>query len=446
MYQSLKPHATRSSLKGKAATVLACSRQISYKNNINKEKDETGNDDNSNVLLADALNLLSPKAEVKKTASYKPSLFETLMGEDSNKNIADPYKGLSLPNFETEKHLDRLLKGIFIATDRNKMMNSHSTALISDKKELIEQIKKAESEDSLISIASILNMRNMFTPKTLKYLILSPKLKNLKRLPFDLASLETEFPDWSEEKHVQIRIILLKKYRDLNKPLLIISDLKERFSTYLEFMKSGKLPSFYERVTWKLYFEYMQPLKLSISKDEEQMIKTMNLLKSSWLILEGSSPSNYCHVANLILNYHEKELNTLQSCYLKVCCLKMTQNLINLELKQYQDPKTSIASQLRRLSIKFKMHSLSNRSEIKTPDDKLTRRTLLTSMNNLVAEEFLSNATEFSSQELSAISTILKELKEYKETHLITGSQPEKSHPSKGDDHCWSNLALETSK
>ena len=63
-------------------------------------------------------------------------------------------------------------------------------------------------------------------------------------------------------------------------------------------------------------------------------------------------------ITKFALKYHESILTPLQISFLKLCSIKLTQNIITSELNQYKDhPKSKLLSLLKKLSIKHKIYS-----------------------------------------------------------------------------------------
>ena len=207
--------------------------------------------DKDNVLLADALNLLSPRTEIKNTINYKPSLFTNLIAKDSlTDEKIEPYLNYKLPNSDTKRHLDQLLAGLNIASQTNdSLAKTNYQLLTSSYKDLRKYVNNIDNENSLIELVKLFYSQNQLSSRLMTDILLNKHLINLNKLPFDINSMNLkDFKNWQEINFVQIKVVLLKKYYDLKKPLLIVKNLKENFiQVYLPMIRLGELTPFYER-------------------------------------------------------------------------------------------------------------------------------------------------------------------------------------------------------
>lgn len=379
--------------------------------------------DKDNVLLADALNLLSPRTEIKNTINYKPSLFTNLIAKDSlTDEKIEPYLNYKLPNSDTKRHLDQLLAGLNIASQTSdSLAKTNYQLLTSSYKDLRKYVNNIDNENSLIELVKLFYSQNQLSSRLMTDILLNKHLVNLNKLPFDINSMNLkDFKHWQEINFVQIKVVLLKKYYDLKKPLLIVKNLKENFlQVYLPMIRLGELTPFYERIIWKFYFEYILPLKLDISHNEAYFIKLLNNIKSTFIIWESSLINNG-DITKFALKYHESILTPLQKSFLKLCSIKLTQNIITSELNQYKDqPKSKLLSLLKKLSIKHKIYSF---TATKTPlsiETKSNFYALIHSLEKLILDELASVQSISSPEDQSELTKVLREIKDFKESELM---------------------------
>mmetsp|Transcript_4276 Transcript_4276/g.4697 ORF Transcript_4276/g.4697 Transcript_4276/m.4697 type:complete len:455 (-) Transcript_4276:1749-3113(-) len=379
--------------------------------------------DNENVLLADALNLLSPRTEVKNTINYKPSLFTNLIAKDSlSDEKIEPYLNYKLPNSDTKRHLDQLLAGLNIASQTSdSLAKSNYHLLTSSYKDLRKYINSLDNERSLIELVKLFYSQNELSSRLLTDVLLNKHLVNLDKFPFDINKMNpNDFKNWQKINFIQIKVVLLKKYYDLKKPLLIIKNLKENFmQVYLPMIRLGELTPFYERIIWKFYFEYILPLKLYISHNEAYFIKLLNSIKSTFIIWESSLMNNG-EIAKFALKYHESALTPLQKSFLKLCSIKLTQNIITSELSQYKEyPKSKLLSLLKKLSIKHKIYSFTTTSATLPIETKSNFYALIHTLEKLILDELASVQSISSPEDQLELTKVLKEIKDFKESELM---------------------------
>lgn len=377
--------------------------------------------DNENVLLADALNLLSPRTGIKNSTNYKPSLFSNLLADESISvdEIGPKYE---LPHSETRKHLDQLLAGLNIASQTSDLLAKTSYQLLtSSYRDLKRYIGGVDDESTLIELVELFYSQNQLSSRLMTDILLNKHLVNVDRLPFDINNMNPlDFRDWHDINFVQLRVVLLKKYHDLKRPLLIIKNLKENFTEgYLPLIRQGKLTTFYERIIWKFYFEYILPLKLEISHDEAHFIKSLNSIKSSFLIWESSLARNG-NITKFALQHHGSTLAPLQKSFLKLCSLKLTQNIILSEIEQYKEhPRSKLLSQLKKLSIKHKIYACVSTTEPISIETKSNFYALIHSLEKLILDELASVQSISSPEDQLELTKVLKEIKDFKESELM---------------------------
>lgn len=404
--------------------------------------------DKDNVLLADALNLLSPRTEIKNTINYKPSLFTNLIAKDSlTDEKIEPYLNYKLPNSDTKRHLDQLLAGLNIASQTSdSIAKTNYQLLTSSYKDLRKYVNNIDNENSLIELVRLFCSQNQLSSRLMTDILLNKHLVNLNKLPFDINSMNpNDFKHWQEINFIQIKVVLLKKYYDLKKPLLIIKNLKENFmQVYLPMIRLGELTPFYERIIWKFYFEYILPLKLDISHNEAYFIKLLNSIKSTFIIWESSLMNNG-EITKFALKYHESALTSLQKSFLKLCSIKLTQNIITSELSQYKEyPKSKLLSLLKKLSVKHKIYSFTTTSAPISVEIKSNFYALIHTLEKLILDELASVQSISSPENQLELTKVLKEIKDFKESELMkldNSSEFERNELSLGG-HDWDRFFL----
>lgn len=403
--------------------------------------------DKDNVLLADALNLLSPRAEVNNSINYKPSLFTNLIAKDQyTDDKIDPYLKYELPNSNTKKHLDQLLAGLKIASQTSDAQAKTKYRLLtSSYKDLRKYIGKLDKEDKLIELAKLFYYQNQLSLRVMTDILLNKHLVNIDKLPFDVNNISSkDFKDWEDINFTQFKVVLLKKCYDLKKPILIIKNLKETFSEeYLPLIRIGALSPFYERIIWKFYFEYILPINLEISHSESYFIKSLNNVKSTFLIWESSLVNNG-EISNFALEQHQSVLTPLQKSFLKLCSIRLTQTIITSELDECKEnPKSKLLSLLKKLSIKHKIYSFTNSIEHAPILTKANFYALIHSLERVVLDELASVQSISSPEDQQELSLVLKEIKDFKESKLMRlGDNEEIRHESIEGIRDWDRFFL----
>lgn len=310
-----------------------------------------GSKHSDNEALADALNLLS-KPATKPT--YKPSLLKSLTKGPMDEQISNIQQDVHLkqePHI-SEHFVNNLLWGI-----KSSLLDSriNHSQLLNDMnvEELSSYIKRIKNESMLREIVQLFCSHDRLTPRLLTDVLLNKSLKSLDDFPIDINTFEG-IAGIAYKAAVHLKIIMLKKYFDLNQPLDIIRNLKTNFSTlYLPLIESHQLAPFYERIVWRFVFEYLRQY------NEEHYIKTLQSLQSSFLIWESSSYPLSQSIAKLILENHAG-MAKLQSLFLEIACFA----------------KTSEVPKLRKISIRHKIYH--------DREDKKHLYTVLSEMENFL--------------------------------------------------------------
>lgn len=293
-------------------------------------------------LLADALGLLSPRKNSRST--FKPSLLRTIQ----KGSVTEQYNELQaelgnyeVPKVDRMKQLDRLVMDLQSATKwpRNNV----------DEKNLMSHVRRLRSEDELVELLKLTFYQNRLTQPLLMRFVLNKSLQQLSRLPFDIMNLDRDTflrNGWSDVNFVECRIFLLKKFHDLNKPLLIVKLLRAHCDEFLLLIQQGKLSPFYERIFWKFYFEYVQ-------KDKEAQYVEQSSLRSAVLIWEVTVTDSGS-LAKSILAHHQT--CELQRLFFELVLLPAIQSLIASELAA--KGSSPLLSSLKKVSSKYKLYDV----------------------------------------------------------------------------------------
>lgn len=318
---------------------------------LNKHDDQT--------LLADALGLLSPKKSVKNTANYKPLLFRHLQKGDVTENYAEIRREL-LPEVTIPKFADHTKQVNNLLSDLEAAAGRISTkSLETLEKSLLRHVLTLTSEDELIELVCLSLQQNKLTLPLLTKFILNRHLTQLERLPFNVDNLDKSMfmrNGWSQQNFHEFNVLLMKKYHDLNRPLLIIKILKNNFEAeFLPLIYIRKLLPFYERIIWKFYFEYIKQLHLD--RNEQYYIKSLNDIRSTFIMWESSSENNKA-IFDTALKVHK--LSPLQKVFIELCVCEPVQRVITQEL---ESGRSRLLSELKKISLKFKVSSVGTLSD-----------------------------------------------------------------------------------
>lgn len=342
---------------------------------LSRKKDDT-------AILADALNLLSPKLD-----NFKPSLISSLTkgSVDEQYKNQDFYRVQPIQSSIHQDYVHDLLNNLSYITKTS--LNSQDLLNMNDK-ELISYIKTIPSESELLQVYNLLYQHQKLSFKHVSMIILNRNLKNLNSL-----NLNDIFNN-DEILHAQLQILLLKKYHDLSKPLLIIKNLKLNFQTYLNLIQSKKLLPFYERIVWKFNFQYIKQY------DEFYYIEKLNNLRSSILIWESTTNINNFQIVERILKF---DLNDLQNIFFRLLMTKSIQNKVSQQL--LSNNSSALLSNFKKISIKFKIHNVS------TNKSKNDHYNLIKSLESIIYNELIG--TEKDNSDLIEILSDLKQFKQY---------------------------------
>lgn len=269
------------------------------------KKDET-------VILADALNLLSPKP------AYKPSLLDNLTKGPAHEQYSQrKFYDLPIKSLAHTKYVDTLLLNL-------QMIHNNVDIVSLSELDLKSHIRKLTKQSDFIHTYNCLSHCNRLSFDILSLILLNKNLKDYSFITSD---------------DVRFKILLMKKYYDLKQPLKIIKDLKENLSLYLDLIKQNKLSPFYERIIWKFNFQYIKQF------DEVHYIKLLDSAKSSILIWESSNQFNPNLIETIL---SQKNLTQPQKSFFKI----LSSDFITSNMTP------TILSNFKKISIKFKLHDL----------------------------------------------------------------------------------------
>lgn len=379
-------------LKSTRSLKLAARRCYSSKNN-------------DSVLLADALNLLSPTATAQSHTSYKPSIFDSLTKGPVSEQSHKFTEFQAPPKADFSASVNHLLSDLNLVSLFNG--KSQYELLKSLPKELKKHIRGLCHEDKIVELAKLFFYQNRLSVGLLVEMVLNRNMVNLKKLPFDVASLERAQlaqNGWLDVHFAQFNVVLLKKYHDMRKPLLIIKNLKDHFVTsYLPLIEAQKLTSFYERIVWKFYFEYLQK-----EHPEEFYIRKLGSFRSTMLIWELSQANNG-EIAKQALSMH-KSLNPLQEVFLRLVGSAAFQSVVSTELAELDDGRSALLTELKKLSIKNKLYELPEDVKKVSAETRQTFYFLINGMES-VLDRLAVLAGENQKTEVEAISESLRTVK-----------------------------------
>lgn len=329
---------------------------------------------NDAVLLADALGLLSPQRTAKAPPKYKPLIFTNLhkgsVAEHYHEIKKDLLTDFKIPDVDHLRQIDGLLSGLRAVGEL-----SQKRVL---QKNLYKHVNTLQSEDELVELVELSFYQNRLTLPLLTRFMLNRNLTQLSRLPFDVQNPDKTVlarNGWTDLNYVEFKVLLMKKYHDLGKPLLIVKLLKENFETeFYPLVRKSQLTPFYERILWKFYFDF-------ISLNEAAYVKSLDNLRSSFMILESSSTKS-SEIAQAILAHHD--LSPLQALYLELYSIPAIEAAVTSQLLAGKSP---LLSSLKKLSVKFKIY------EVKTMvSDSVANRalgySLIHSLENLIKDHF----------------------------------------------------------
>lgn len=360
---------------------------------------------NESVLLADALNLLSPSATTKAHTSYKPSIFTSLTKGPVSEQQHSFKEFQASPRADFSSSVNHLLSDLNLVSLFNG--KSQYELLQSLPKELKKHIRGLTHEDKVVELAKLFFYQNRLSFNLLVEMVLNRNMCNLKLLPFDVAALNrAQFAQngWKDAHYTQFYVILLKKYHDMRKPLLIIKNLKDHFeSAYLPLIEAQQLTSFYERIVWKFYFEYLQK-----EHPESLYIRQLNSFRSTMLIWELSQAKS-SQIARQALSQHKK-LNPIQEVFLRIAGSAACERMVAQELEELGKMQSALLTELKKLSIKHKIYEFPEDMKNVSPETRQTFYFMINATEGLLSRLAVL-AGENEKGEVSAVAERLRAVK-----------------------------------
>ncbi|CCE78051.1 Piso0_000664 [Millerozyma farinosa CBS 7064] len=389
------------------------------KNLSSKEHDE------ENILIADALNLLSPRVERRISFDYKPSLLQSLRSttDDKHEEVKN-FMHYEMPKTDTKKHLNNLISGLSALSQVPKASNlKHISVIECSPSEIRNFIKGETREDSVLEVMRLLYYRNNLNFQVAIDILLHRSVKDLSKLPFNIKDITSDsLKGWKRENIIQFHILLMKKYHDLRQPEKIIENLQENFwQEYLPMIKMSKLGPFYERIVWKFYFEHLNEMDSHGQLGEEYFIRHLNSLKSSFLIWE-SSLQRSSGIAQEALKFHQSILNPFQQTFLALCSNPICRSIIGQEIEdsiaRNSGAKSKTLSRLKKLSHKYKIYGLSNLSSKTSLADKAALYSFIREMESEILDILVSNQSILNPQDQASLTLLLKDLRSIRDANL----------------------------
>jgi hypothetical protein len=338
------------------------------------------------VMLADALNLLSPN-------EYKPSLISNL----TKGPVVEQYKNKDILNLALKRNTnhDKYIQNLLHGLNTTSKFTADDILTLSNKS-LCQYLKGIKSQRKLLEVFDLLYHHQKLNIRLITEIVLNAALVDLRLINLEKLHLTLQ-------NQVQLEIILLKKYHDLNKPMQIIRNLKSNFNdSYYPLIKRKKLPSFYERIVWKFNFQYI------LQYDQIYYINHLDNLSSSFLIWESSPPNMHKQIVETIQKKHQ--LNRIQSLFLSALTNESIVSLINQQVTTHGS--SELLSSLKKLSIKFKVYQLDD--TINDDNTRLVYYLLINQLENVIFNQLLQNGNEN-----IRLIQLLNDVKCYRQDHLI---------------------------
>lgn len=309
------------------------------------------------ALLAHALGLLSPQKT--KSVPYKPSLLRHLqkgpVSEHYSELKNEAAQKYTMPDSSDHvQSVSRLLMDLEAATSvrSHRQWSSRSMA---------EYVKTLTSEEELLELVRLAYYQNRLNLPLMTRFMLNKSLRRLHLLPFDVDSLETDHRQnlasngWTAQNMVEFRVVLMKKYHDLGRPLDIARILRHSFdSDFLPLIRQTRLSPFYERIVWRFYFEYGH----HNDRDESYFVRNLNSVRSAVSMWEASAEGSFSVAKTALTELFQ--LSPLQKTFFRLCTCKSVKTVVSAELASSPNGRSSrLLSGLKRISIKYNVPALS---------------------------------------------------------------------------------------
>lgn len=339
------------------------------------------------ALLANALGLLSPrKHEINKTPNYKPLIFRHFQKGDVAENYAEIKREL-LPEMSMPQFTDHTKQLNFLILDLQaagtKLPSKARDAL---DKNMLKHVLALTNEDELIDLLCLSLQQNKLTFPLLTRFLLNKHLTLLHRLPFNIDNLDRSLlrkNGWTQQNFMEFNVVLMKKYNDLKKPILVVKILRLNFEeVFLPLIQLRLLLPFYERIVWRFYFEHYRQL-LHPERDEHYYVQSLNNVRSTFSIWESSSRNNDL-ILRTAMKVHTK-LSPLQKAFIQLCTSGPVQEVVS---KQLEWNRSKLLAELKKISIRCKVANVGSASASDSVATRAHMYSLINAMDSLIKREF----------------------------------------------------------
>lgn len=384
-------------------------RGVSNKTNKNDALRHHEADKNSNILLADALNLIAPKSEVKNTYNYKPSIINHLR-KGSAQEQYDQYTRETTQKQKTKvdhqmNHLMEDLRVLYGVKPRSNYDVVDLSVL-----EIKKHIRLLTKESQIIDLIKVLYYQDKLLVGILNECMFNKHLRNLNELPVNVESLGYDFMirnKWSRINYIQFNIVLMKKLRDCGETSGMLRNLEANFKlNYLPLIENNTLGPFYERIIWRMYFQYRDQLKQE-THDELYFIKKLDY-KNALMIWQTSPTSKHHQLSAFISLHFDDKFNILQRLFWRLCNHKSVQTIIEQDI-QNNGSHSALLIDLKKFTVKHRLHSILFNLENM---DAKTRSQFYLSVNGM------ESIIELMNKDLQP-HDILKELRQIRQDHVL---------------------------
>lgn len=254
-------------------------------------------------FLAEALNLLSRPAEA---------------GEIHTANAPPPTATPDAPKYT--HYLNNLVVSLLAPA-------ADALLLAMAPQAQLDYVRRVSDPTRLRQLVDLFASHRKLTPQLLTDIVLNRHFELAETVPLVMNTRKWLGDQWTPLQHTQFDIVLLKKWDDAERPLYIIKNLKQNFSSYLDLIKRRQLSPFFERIVWKYTFEYIR------HEDEVEYVEhVVALARLAWLILEVLAPAKMAPVAEALLRRFG-DLTPLERLFLRTTVLVPLQLMKRLSIK-----------------------------------------------------------------------------------------------------------------
>lgn len=350
------------------------------------------------ALLANALGLLLPNKNVKNASAYRPLILRHLQKGDVAENYAEIRREL-LPDPAIPSLVDHSQQVSSLLMDLQAAAPQVAAKTKTVEKNLLKHVTALQSEDELVELVCLSLQQNKLSLALLTRFLLNRHLKQLHRLPFNIDNLDRALfglNGWTEQNYVEFDVLLMKKYHDMNKPLMIVKILRAQFEQlFLPLIQNRQLLAFYERIVWKFYFEY----QLHPDKNEAYFVRTLNNLRSTITMWESSSHNNKA-IFEAALKVHQN-LSPLQKAFIQLSVCDAVQAVIS---KQLETGRSKLLGELKKISIRYKLAGVLPASDSDSVAVRAHGYSLIHALESLIKREFPNWASH---KQLASLMNVL---------------------------------------